>query len=345
MTTGMITALGAIFEGHNPQPQYEIDREVVTVELFEETLEYKVANFSRCFDNMSFRGPHHARAHLTDMKTRIQIVKDHTMRLIGRTDNEEALKAVFTKWAKRHIEHSLAHIRNYQSMASPMVTGPSNFPVRRHQKKLDAERRRMENLRLSKEAVIKRLDKTAFPYGDPSKEIRSDHPDATQLLKQRIDDEKKKREDMKKTNAEVRKALKQSDPKGYLIEQGYSPQIASTFLKADYMGRICPYPPYSLQNLGANIRRLEQRLKELEKVKDRDTTSEEVTLAGETVEIIQNTEENRLQIIFPGKPNADTRQTLKKYGFKWSPKQGAWQRMLNNNALYSLKLVKEALKA
>ena len=44
------------------------------------------------------------------------------------------------------------------------------------------------------------------------------------------------------------------------------------------------------------------------------------------IEIVDNVEENRVQIFFPGKPDRDTRQQLKSYGFRWSPTAGAWQR-------------------
>ena len=50
-----------------------------------------------------------------------------------------------------------------------------------------------------------------------------------------------------------------------------------------------------------------------------------------------NTEENRLQVFFDEKPDDDTRTALKSHGFLWSPNAGAWQRQLNNNALYAAK--------
>ena len=52
----------------------------------------------------------------------------------------------------------------------------------------------------------------------------------------------------------------------------------------------------------------------------------------------------RLQIIFDGKPEADVRAVLKKYGFKWAPSQGAWQRMLNPAGKYALNRVEEELE-
>ena len=48
-----------------------------------------------------------------------------------------------------------------------------------------------------------------------------------------------------------------------------------------------------------------------------------------------NEAENRLQLIFEEKPDANQRQELNSNGFKWAPSQGAWQRQLNQNAIRS----------
>ncbi len=52
------------------------------------------------------------------------------------------------------------------------------------------------------------------------------------------------------------------------------------------------------------------------------------------VNLVQNVEANRVQLIFPGKPSADVRAELKARGFRWSPSEGAWQRHLNNAGIY-----------
>ena len=54
------------------------------------------------------------------------------------------------------------------------------------------------------------------------------------------------------------------------------------------------------------------------------------------VRIVENTEENRLQLFFDGKPEADTIALLKQHAFKWSPRFKAWQRILTPNAKFAL---------
>ena len=46
-----------------------------------------------------------------------------------------------------------------------------------------------------------------------------------------------------------------------------------------------------------------------------------------------NQEDNRLQVVFDGMPDADTRAELKSSGFRWAPSVGAWQRQLTDNAI------------
>lgn len=64
-------------------------------------------------------------------------------------------------------------------------------------------------------------------------------------------------------------------------------------------------------------------------------TREPITETVDGVEIVRNFALGRVQIIFGGKPDDETRDRLKSSGWRWSPREGAWQRKLTNNALYS----------
>ena len=62
--------------------------------------------------------------------------------------------------------------------------------------------------------------------------------------------------------------------------------------------------------------------------------------ADESVEInditvVRNGRLDRVQIIFPGKPEPDVIAKLKAHGWRWSPKNGAWQRQNTDNAYRS----------
>lgn len=69
------------------------------------------------------------------------------------------------------------------------------------------------------------------------------------------------------------------------------------------------------------------------KRKELDYGLSEYTLDLKGLAIRQNTEANRLQLVFEEKPSSELISLLKKNGFIWSPKNKAWQRQLTPMAL------------
>ena len=53
-----------------------------------------------------------------------------------------------------------------------------------------------------------------------------------------------------------------------------------------------------------------------------------------------NTADNRLQIFFDEKPDKEIREELKGNGFRYAPSTEAWQRQLNDNAIYAADCIK-----
>ncbi len=145
--------------------------------------------------------------------------------------------------------------------------------------------------------------------------IFSDDPAATEKLEDKIDRLKKRQEMMKKANALVRKG----DREG-LAEMGFSEAKVNALFTPDFCGRL-GYPDFELKNNGANIRRLKARLTHIEAQRADETTETEVN----GIRVVDNVEDNRLQIFFPGKPGADTIAKLKSNGFHWTPSLKCWQ--------------------
>ena len=97
-----------------------------------------------------------------------------------------------------------------------------------------------------------------------------------------------------------------------------------------------PYPGWALSNNNANIRRIKERIAALQKEAERAAEGAGVTPEqGDGYVLKENHEIGRIQFVFDGKPDADTRALLKSYGFRWAPSEGAWQRMLNDNGRYA----------
>lgn len=78
--------------------------------------------------------------------------------------------------------------------------------------------------------------------------------------------------------------------------------------------------------------KMRERLKTIKEQANKEITFEEGTL-------VWNYGEDRLQILFAKIPEDSMRKELKSSGFRWSPKNKAWQRQLTSNALHAAKRV------
>lgn len=210
---------------------------------------------------------------------------------------------------------------------SILISGGGNFPVRKKEKQNAARDRNLEQWNY----IQGLLDKIR---GVGTGGISSDDPQAVEKLEAKLAALEKSQEMMKAANAAIRmKDPAKGDTK--LAELGYTPEDIAKLREPDFCGRI-GYPAYELQNNNANIRRIRGRIAELKK--RTESTPEGWEFDGGRV--VVNTTENRLQVIFDGKPDADVRTELKGEGFRWAPSQGAWQRQLTDNAMRAARRLK-----
>jgi len=171
--------------------------------------------------------------------------------------------------------------------------------------------------------------------------ISSDDPDALVKLRKKLDNMVKSQEIMKAANKIIRKKkLSDEEKVDAMMELGLSGSNAVEILKPDFAGRV-GFASYSLSNNNANIARVKSRVVELERRQEAIEASggENNKIEGNGIDLVENIEENRVQLIFPGKPSAEVRKILKSNGFRWAPSQNAWQRQLNNRGIWVAKSV------
>ncbi len=95
-------------------------------------------------------------------------------------------------------------------------------------------------------------------------------------------------------------------------------------------------PVITPRNKFFQLPELAERMRErLKAVQSRE--NKEVPFEGGT--LVWNYGEDRLQILFDRIPEDNRRKELKSSGFRWSPRNKAWQRQLTSNALSAAKRV------
>ena len=98
----------------------------------------------------------------------------------------------------------------------------------------------------------------------------------------------------------------------------------------------------------AEKRRIIDRVIEIDKrnrmLKESEKSGEKQDYSDLGFDVERNADINRLQLKFSGIPSGEIRSKLKSYGFRWSPRESAWQRQLGSNAEYSFKRLVEELR-
>lgn len=171
--------------------------------------------------------------------------------------------------------------------------------------------------------------------------ISSDDPEAIDKLRAELADVEAMQQKMKRANLAIRRLAKQGEVAqlAALVEQGYSEAQGLQLLKPDFCGRI-GFPDYRLSNNNANARRIKARIAELEKrAAEVAANPDPVERVVNGVRIVEDPEANRLRLFFAGKPAEVVRSELKRWGFRWAPSEGAWQRQISNAARYAAEQV------
>ena len=102
-----------------------------------------------------------------------------------------------------------------------------------------------------------------------------------------------------------------------------------------------PFQSYELTNLGANIRRVKERVKVLAEAQDREPSD---AAEGNGFRLEEDKETNRMRFFFDSKPSAEVRDVLKSNSFRWAPSVKAWQRQASANGRAAAERVREQLE-
>lgn len=232
----------------------------------------------------------------------------------------EKIDSLVDTYARKLAQNMNSSFSIEARVPSILIAGGSNFPVRKKEKQNAARDRNMEDWK-DIQGLLDKIRSTGMGG------ISADDPQAVQKLEAKLEKLQSAQDTMKAVNAYYRKH-KNLDGCPNLSAERIEAMKAE--MSSQWHIQDKPYPSWALSNNNAEIRRVKERIAEL--TRKNETAYAGWEFDGGTVEA--NREDNRLQIFFEKKPEEKTRETLKENGFLWSPKAGAWQRQLNDSAIY-----------
>ena len=209
---------------------------------------------------------------------------------------------------------------------SVLVTGPARFNNRRHEKMNDYERAARQRLRDWSEKVVKRINRQERLTGWAEIERLQEKVDTLQCLQ----------DTMKAANKVCRSTkLSEVEKVDELVALGIKEQDAVMLLHPTQSWQSVGFATYQLQNNLAKIKATQaaiERHKAMAEAEDK-----EITFNGGRV-VVCNSDE-RMRFYFDEIPSVEVRNLMKRNAFKWSPKNGAWQRQLTANCKFDTKRI------
>ena len=209
---------------------------------------------------------------------------------------------------------------------SVLVTGPARFNSRRHERMNDYERAAKQRLRDWSEKVVKRINRQQRLTGWQEVE----------RLQSKLDTLTELHDKMKAANKIVRsKKMSEEEQIDGLVALGLNEKQAVEILKPTERWQSVGFPTYQLQNNLAKIKDTQaaiERHKAMAEAEDK-----EIKFNGGRV-VVCNSDE-RMRFYFDEIPPVEVRNLMKRNAFKWSPKNGAWQRQLTANCKFDTKRI------
>ena len=248
------------------------------------------------------------------------------LKSLAETDAQrDILRDELERYKQGYLKHMNAILAARSRTASSMVTGPANFPTRRNQKALESEMQRYDEMRAWQGKAIssirRKLKGTMTAEQTTSKEF--------ERLKRDIDE----------TIATL---------KG--IETGEMRGLDPALFKSSLAGKIQrSHDAAAVKDALEYLRKTQNEVLSKPAFTDRHSIwsfvpkeaaiGQGVILEREGVRVVNNGDIDRVQIFLDDKPSAELRNALKSAGWKWSPKNSAWQRKRTANALSSAKRI------
>lgn len=232
----------------------------------------------------------------------------------------EELRADYeAKYLQKWCEWLAALSRCY----SVLVTGPARFNPCRHAKMNDYEQAAKQRLQDWRDKVVKRINRQERLTGWQEVE----------RLQIKLDGLLASHEQMKAANRIIKSKSTADEQREELAAIGLGKREI-----AEVMGEVYSWKGYPAASLSNNLAKIKATQAAIERHKAMaEAEDKEITFNGGRV-VMCNADE-RMRFYFDAIPSAEVRAMMKRNAFKWSPKNGAWQRQLTANCKFDTKRI------
>ena len=291
----------------------------------------------RAYSAISFSPDKRADSTVKEFNESLQDDYDKLLNYAISNEQKEVLIAEFMNYQSQYKSKFESYLHAKSRTMSTMITGPANFPVRSNEKKMNTERKRWEDFSDWQSKAFKSIIRKIEDARTPEQK--------NEAIEQGLN---KAMEYLLKESISVIDCVGGQSP--------YSPALLKGALERKIINFAKNNPDLAVKTVNEiNLMCQEKFNKDVftskhpilskieaikaEKYKLVEAKETETILECEQFTAINNHAEERIQILFPGKPSENIRSLLKSFAFKWAPSQSAWQRQNTINGLYCTKMM------
>jgi len=232
------------------------------------------------------------------------------------------------RYKEGYLSHENAVLSAKSRTASPMITGPANFPTARNQKALEVEHNRSVEF----SDWDDKAEKTAIKaVKDAAPQEQKDY-ERWQSIKKTLDSKMASIIAIDNGEYPGARSLFVSSLSGFIKKMAANGQAEDVKKSLEYIKSVGDKHSKPIFSANNEIWKLAETVQPKE-----DLTNKETETVGryKGVVIMNNHSQERVQLMFDEKPTPEIIATLKSRGFHWSPSQRAWQRKNTPDGIYT----------
>ena len=303
-----------------------------------EELNYQIAYSAH--RNTSFSPDERAKSEQNEYAAHVNGVYAKLLEIATTDAMRAVLESGIIEYKKRYFVMLCKYLNARSRTASTMITGSSNFNVRRNQKRVDIAQSRLEELLEWRERAQVLLIKRINAARTGEQVLDDEWVGVEARLKRSLSTIRAIDEDTAPysrglivNNMVAKIATLANSGKVELVERAF--EVVQEYNKTHQKPAVTArHAFWNLLGVARNERAKAEAA----------TTQESTIITVGAVQIVDNIALDRIQIVLPGKPDADTHKALNCAGWNYSPTNKAWQRKRTNNAIASAKQIVSAIK-
>jgi len=277
-----------------------------------DTIEYNLAYDAH--RGTSFSPERRAQSHMREFRVTLVTARQEIEQVQNIGDN---IEAEYERFEKKARDLYTSWLSAKSRCLSAMITGPARFPTARNEKANRSERNHGDRYLYFLNNYLKGIEKRYRP----AVTIEGELEQATKRLAKLEENHAF----MKAANRILRSKKSDMEKCDDLIQAGCGEDLAINLVNKNE-----GFERFELTNNLAKIKNTKARVAQLTA---KSIATDEVLEENDLFKCEKNAEKDRIMFFFDGKPADDVRAILKKNAFKWSPRNGAWQRKTTQNAL------------